>query len=160
VLLNGIIMADLKDTHLIAPLRDHNNQNGSSLDQKTPSGIKTLENLIREPYDPAREHKMDQNSDPHSPTTGFAETAKQQFQYSMPNPMSRIATAADIGRLIKAARQQRQLSQQDFADLAGVGRRFISELENGKATLEFDKVLQVAASVGIDLFAREGRSHV
>jgi y4mF family transcriptional regulator len=110
---------------------------------------------------------MDRNSEP---PTGFAEAAQLPLQYSTlsppsqsplsQSPLSRISTAADIGRLIKAARQQRQLSQQDFADLAGVGRRFISELENGKATLEFDKVLHVAASVGIDLFAREGRSHV
>ena len=39
--------------------------------------------------------------------------------------------------------------------MAGVGRRFISELENGKATLEIDKVLKVAAAAGIDFLARE-----
>jgi HTH-type transcriptional regulator/antitoxin HipB len=44
-----------------------------------------------------------------------------------------------------------------FADLVGVGRRFISELENGKATLELGKVLQVASATGIDLLARRRR---
>jgi y4mF family transcriptional regulator len=61
----------------------------------------------------------------------------------------------DLGHLIKAARQIRKLSQQAFADQAGVGRRFVSELENGKPTLQFDKVIEVAATVGIELFARE-----
>ncbi|MBL8572803.1 MAG: hypothetical protein JNM13_03925 [Hyphomicrobiaceae bacterium] len=37
--------------------------------------------------------------------------------------------------------------------LAGGGRRFPWELKNGKPTLEFDKVLMVAAAAGIDLVA-------
>jgi y4mF family transcriptional regulator len=68
-----------------------------------------------------------------------------------------IASAHDLGQLVRQVREQRKLSQQAFADLAGVGRRFISELENGKATLEFDKVLQVASATGIDLLARRRR---
>lgn len=47
------------------------------------------------------------------------------------------------------------MTQQAFADLCGVGRRFLSELENGKPTVEFGKVLQVLAAAGIDLTARE-----
>jgi len=68
-----------------------------------------------------------------------------------------ITSARDLGQLVREARQQRSLSQQAFADLVGVGRRFISELENGKATLEFDKVLQVASTSGIDVLARRRR---
>lgn len=63
----------------------------------------------------------------------------------------------DLGRMVRRLREGRKLSQQEFADLAGVGRRFLSELENGKPTLEFGKVLQVAQAAGISLFAR-GRS--
>ena len=68
-----------------------------------------------------------------------------------------VTSVHDLGQLIREAREERKLSQQAFADLAGVGRRFISELENGKATLEFDKVLQVASATGIDLLARRRR---
>lgn len=68
-----------------------------------------------------------------------------------------IAFAHDLGRLVREAREQRGLSQQAFADLVGVGRRFISELENGKPTLELGKVLQVASATGIDLLARPRR---
>ncbi|WP_293409962.1 helix-turn-helix transcriptional regulator [Neorhizobium sp. SHOUNA12A] len=58
-------------------------------------------------------------------------------------------TPEDLGRMVRHAREERRLTQQAFADLAGVGRRFISELENGKTTLEFDKVLKVARAAGI-----------
>lgn len=68
-------------------------------------------------------------------------------------PPSVIATSGDLGQLVRQMREQRKMSQQDFADLAGVGRRFLSELENGKTTLEFDKVLRVAGAAGIDLVA-------
>ncbi|WP_210328900.1 helix-turn-helix transcriptional regulator [Mesorhizobium amorphae] len=66
-----------------------------------------------------------------------------------------IVSASDIGRLVRRAREVRHLSQQSFADLAGVGRRFLSELENGKPTLELGKVLKVAQAAGISLLARE-----
>jgi y4mF family transcriptional regulator len=64
-----------------------------------------------------------------------------------------IMTSTDLGGLVKQARERRNLSQQTFADLAGVGRRFVSELENGKPTLEFDKVAKVARAAGLSLFA-------
>jgi y4mF family transcriptional regulator len=64
-----------------------------------------------------------------------------------------ITTPAQLGSLIKAARKSQGLTQQQFADLSGVGRRFIVECEAGKPRLEFAKVLQVAASAGIDIFA-------
>jgi HTH-type transcriptional regulator/antitoxin HipB len=62
-------------------------------------------------------------------------------------------SSSDLGNLVRKAREDRKLSQQSFADLAGVGRRFVSELENGKATLELGKVLKVAHAAGISLFA-------
>ena len=66
----------------------------------------------------------------------------------------RIGSAADIGALVRAARRQLGVTQQGFADLAGVGRRFVSELESGKPSLEFDKVLKCCAAAGIDVAAR------
>jgi HTH-type transcriptional regulator/antitoxin HipB len=66
-----------------------------------------------------------------------------------------ISSPADLGQLVRQMREGRRLSQQDFADLAGVGRRFLSELENGKTTLELGKVLKVLQAAGVDLFARK-----
>jgi y4mF family transcriptional regulator len=68
-----------------------------------------------------------------------------------------IASAADIGRLIRETRERNRLSQQKLAGLANVGRRFLSELENGKPSLAFEKVIDVARALNIDLFARARR---
>ena len=68
-----------------------------------------------------------------------------------------VRTAADLGVLVRAARKSLALNQQDFADIAGVGRRFVSELEAGKPSLEFDKVLRCCAAAGIDILASPRR---
>jgi y4mF family transcriptional regulator len=65
-----------------------------------------------------------------------------------------IDSAFTLGGMIRNAREMRGLSQQKLADKANVGRRLVSELENGKATLEFEKVLKVAAAAGVRLTAR------
>jgi y4mF family transcriptional regulator len=64
-----------------------------------------------------------------------------------------ITVPTQLGLLIKSSRTSKKLTQQQLADLAGVGRRFIVECEAGKPRLEFAKVLQVAAAAGIDIFA-------
>jgi HTH-type transcriptional regulator/antitoxin HipB len=69
--------------------------------------------------------------------------------------LKEIKSTSDLGALIRNLRKARKHSQQNFADLAGVGRRFLSELENGKQTLEIGKVIQVITAAGIDLFAKE-----
>lgn len=65
----------------------------------------------------------------------------------------KVTSAKVIGELVREARRKMKLNQQEFADLAGVGRRFVSELESGKPTLEFDKVMQACAAAGIDMTA-------
>jgi y4mF family transcriptional regulator len=67
---------------------------------------------------------------------------------------TQVRTVADLGRLIRKARKAMKLNQTDFAAHAGVGRRFLSELESGKPSLEFDKVITCAAAAGIDISAR------
>ena len=62
-----------------------------------------------------------------------------------------IHSVLDIGTAVRSARKANGLTQQEFADLAGVGRRFLSELEAGKPTLEIGKVLKAAAAGGIKL---------
>lgn len=65
-----------------------------------------------------------------------------------------IAGAAELGPLVREARKAMKISQGEFAAYAGVGRRFLSELEGGKPSLEFNKVVACAKAAGIDLFAR------
>jgi y4mF family transcriptional regulator len=65
-----------------------------------------------------------------------------------------IRSVADLGQFIRLVRRKRRMTQQELADMAGVGRRFLLELEAGKTSAEFGRALQVAAALGIDLIAR------
>lgn len=69
-----------------------------------------------------------------------------------------IATAADLGDVVRRARIDRKLSQENLAARAGTGRRFVSELEAGKPTLEFGRLLAVCRALGIDILAT-GTAH-
>jgi y4mF family transcriptional regulator len=60
-----------------------------------------------------------------------------------------ISSPADIGKRVRGARRAMGMTQQRFADLAGVGRRFLVELEQGKATLEIGRVLAVCTAAGV-----------
>lgn len=76
---------------------------------------------------------------------------------TLPAAPNSVRSVADLGSLVLEARKQAKMSQQRFADAAGVGRRFLSELENGKPSLEFDKVLKCAQAAGIDILAKSRR---
>jgi y4mF family transcriptional regulator len=60
-----------------------------------------------------------------------------------------IANAHELGSAIRAERLRRGFSQESLATAAGVGARFIVELESGKASAELDKALAVASAVGL-----------
>jgi HTH-type transcriptional regulator/antitoxin HipB len=53
-----------------------------------------------------------------------------------------------IGVILRTKRKQMRLTQSDVAGLCNVGARFISELENGKPTMHFDKALKVLKGLG------------
>jgi y4mF family transcriptional regulator len=52
---------------------------------------------------------------------------------------------------IKTKRKQLKLTQIELAEKAGVGLRFVRELEQGKLTLRIDKVNQVLKLFGHEL---------
>ena len=49
---------------------------------------------------------------------------------------------------VKERRRAMGLTQRELADRAGVGLRFIRELEQGKSSLRLDKINQVLAMFG------------
>jgi y4mF family transcriptional regulator len=53
-----------------------------------------------------------------------------------------------IANFVKEKRKQLKITQPDLAEKAGVGLRFLRELENGKESVRLDKVNQVLALFG------------
>jgi y4mF family transcriptional regulator len=62
-----------------------------------------------------------------------------------------ITSTQQLALIVKKGRKQQKLTQEDLAGMAGLGRRFISDLENGKETIQFEKVLSVLKTIGIAL---------
>ena len=56
-----------------------------------------------------------------------------------------------LSAYVKQMRKQYGLTQVDLSEKAGVGLRFVREMEQGKATLRMDKVNQVLKLFGAEL---------
>ncbi|MBV1692044.1 helix-turn-helix transcriptional regulator [Novosphingobium sp. G106] len=64
----------------------------------------------------------------------------------------------DVGALIRDERKAQGLRQDELAAASGVGLRFVVELERGKPTVQFGKVLAVLGALGCTLVvARPGQ---
>ncbi len=57
--------------------------------------------------------------------------------------------ARTFGAAVRRRREALHLRQEDIAFSTGIGRRFIIELEAGKASCQLGKALLVAAAVGL-----------
>jgi len=55
-----------------------------------------------------------------------------------------------LGEFVKAKRNAVKLTQPELAEKAGVGLRFVRELEQGKESLRLDKVNQVLKLFGCE----------
>jgi len=66
--------------------------------------------------------------------------------------MIAIRTPQQLGDAIKAARKVLGLTQPQLALAAGVGVRFIVELEAGKPTLRLEHILRVVDALGGEFF--------
>ena len=59
--------------------------------------------------------------------------------------------ATKLSQYVKDLRKQYRLTQEDLAEKAGVGLRFVRDLEQGKTTLRMAKVNQVLSLFGAEL---------
>lgn len=64
----------------------------------------------------------------------------------------RITTSKELGRRVRERRAELGLTQEELADVARVGPRFVSELENGKQTAQLAGIQRVLAALGLDLY--------
>ena len=60
----------------------------------------------------------------------------------------RTLTPAEIGDIVRATRKATGLRQYELAGAAGVGLRFVVDLEAGKPTAQIGKVLEVLDALG------------
>ncbi len=64
----------------------------------------------------------------------------------------KLDSAKAVGLLVKAERSKQKLTQLQLAGLAGTGIRFVSDLENGKGTIQLQKLIAVLAALGLGLY--------
>jgi y4mF family transcriptional regulator len=72
------------------------------------------------------------------------------------NPLAGVASSAlsgpeEIGARVRQRRRALELTQAELAARAGVGKRFMVEVEQGKPTLEVGKLMRVVAACGLTL---------
>jgi len=62
-----------------------------------------------------------------------------------------VTTPKDLGAIVRAVRREAGIDQATAAGLAGVGTRFLGDVERGKPTLRLGLVLQVLERLGLEL---------
>ncbi len=62
-----------------------------------------------------------------------------------------ITSPESLGSALREARRRRGLRLEDVALGAGVGIRFVSELERGKPTARLAETLRVASALGLSI---------
>ncbi len=74
---------------------------------------------------------------------------------SKPALPATVRTVSELGDLVEAIRKQQGLTQVDVSGLAGLGMRFMVDLEKGKPTIQMQKVLDVLTQLGLEVVIRK-----
>jgi HTH-type transcriptional regulator/antitoxin HipB len=61
----------------------------------------------------------------------------------------RLYTAASVGPAIRHYREEAGLTQDQLADMAGLNRTYLSDLEQGKETEQMRRILRVLKLLGV-----------
>lgn len=72
-------------------------------------------------------------------------------EQSNSNQPVKIKSVTDLGNFVREFREAQEMTQADILGLANTGNRFIVELENGKPSVQFNKVLDVLDALGLEL---------
>jgi HTH-type transcriptional regulator/antitoxin HipB len=65
-----------------------------------------------------------------------------------------IRSSVELGAVIREQRKRLALKQLDLAGLGNTGNRFIVDLENGKPTVQLQKVLDLMDLLGLEVLVR------
>ena len=108
-------------------------------DQRSRAGIFGTLDLVQKWSFPDRDIFIDMLS------------AVRIFSRSVNIMARRNLSPAEIGDIVRTTRRAASLRQDELAGAAGVGVRFIVDLEAGKPTAQMGKVLQVLAALGCSI---------
>ena len=68
-----------------------------------------------------------------------------------PAQITKVTSPKELGAVVRAVRREAGIDQVRAAGLAGVGTRFLGDVERGKPTLRLGLVLQVLERLGLEL---------
>jgi len=71
-----------------------------------------------------------------------------------------VRSSEELGAVVRAQRRRLTLKQIDIAGLGNTGNRFIVDLENGKPTVQLQKVLDIMDLLGLELVVRTKRGRL
>ena len=68
----------------------------------------------------------------------------------MPSPSKKIALQGVFAENVRVERARRQWSQEQFAEIAGLTRSYVSKLELGKVNATLELVARIAEGLGLE----------
>jgi y4mF family transcriptional regulator len=69
-------------------------------------------------------------------------------------------TSKQIGKIIIFHRKKSKLTQKQLADLAGVGKTVVFDIEKGKETVQINSILKVLSVLNINLEIKSSLMHL
>lgn len=63
--------------------------------------------------------------------------------------MFEVRKMEDVAEIVRRTRKAQKISQTVLAQASNVGLRFVGDIERGKPTIQFDKLMAVLTSLGI-----------
>lgn len=68
----------------------------------------------------------------------------------MPTDRKRAAVTVELGRRVRALRQERSLSQEKLAEKARVHRTYVGSLERGERNVALINIVRLAEALDVD----------
>lgn len=69
--------------------------------------------------------------------------------------MIEISKMKDVAEIVRRTRKSQGISQTVLSQASNVGLRFVGDIERGKPTVQFDKLMSVLTSLGISVTFQE-----
>ena len=66
-------------------------------------------------------------------------------------PSTKISSPEELGQYILKERKDLNLTQKEISEFTDVGRKFVLELEKGKATAQIGKIFEVLKGLGLEM---------